>query len=69
MEASLNPGEKLILEGPFLQIFEEVVVFLRGNPGKKKLSMKGLLKEGVINKDDYDFIVENKIVGLEKDHF
>jgi hypothetical protein len=61
VEESLNPGEKLMLEGPFLEIFEKVVVFLKGNPVKNNLSLKGLFEEGVINKDDYDFIVNNKI--------
>lgn len=61
MDESLNPGEKLMLEGPFLQIYEKVIVFLKNNPDKNNLSLKELLKEGVINKDDYDFIIKNKI--------
>lgn len=61
VQESLNPGEKLMLEGPFLEIFEKVVKFLKGNPDKNHLSLKGFLEEGVINKDDYDFIVNNKI--------
>jgi hypothetical protein len=61
MEEPLNPGEKLMLEGPFLDIFEKVAVFLKRNPDKNNLSLEGLLQEGVISKDDYDFIVKNKI--------
>lgn len=60
-EESLNYGEKLMLEGQFLEIFEKIVVFLKANPSKNDFSLEDLFKEGVINQVDYEFIVKNKI--------
>ena len=60
-EEALNPGEKIMLEDPFINIFEKVAAFLKGNPNKQDLSLEGLLKEGVISKEDYEFIVKNNI--------
>jgi hypothetical protein len=41
MDESLNPGEKLMLEGPFLQIYEKVIVFLKNNPSKNNCTCSG----------------------------
>jgi len=61
MDESSSSGQKLMMEDPFLKISEKVIVFLKNNPDKNNLSLEGLLKEGVISKFDYDFIVKNKI--------
>ena len=57
----MNPGEKLMMEAPFITIFEKVVAFFKGNPNKQDLSLEDLLREGVISEDDYEFVVKNNI--------
>jgi hypothetical protein len=60
-DKSPSECDKLMLEDPFLKITEKVIVFLKNNPSKNNLDLNGLLKENVISKDDYEFLLKHNI--------
>lgn len=60
-DTSISDCEKSMLNDPFLKITEKVIVFLKDNPSKNNLSIRGLLMEEVINEDDYNFLLKHNI--------
>jgi len=58
---SKSDCEDKMIEDPLIEITGKVISFLKSNPTKNNLSIQELLKEKVINEDDYNYLQRNEI--------
>lgn len=58
---STGAKENPVIRDALFKITHKVVLFFQQNPSKDNLTLEGLVQEKVINDEDYQFIVKNKI--------
>ena len=60
-DTSTSDCEDKMIEDPLIEITGKVISFLKSNPTKNNLSIQELLKEKVINENDYNYLQRNEI--------